>query len=366
MTLKLIPALRVLTGGRNLRGGVGHRRAGIAIGAVLALGLVACGSEPDADSAGDKDGSTSTTVELTSTEKEFCEREAELGTQFVNMQPDEVVEAINELGTLAPEDLADEFEIVAQSYADRTPDGQPKSTAQEYVASIQEAGGAIDAYVAEKCRPAAPPTTDAAESVLDAPKAGASITGKTPCPEVDGSSARTTSFDSAPPTCIDSAKKYVAKFETTKGDFEVTFDAKAAPISVNNFVVLARYHFYDGIPFHRIVPDFVIQAGDPVGDPWGTHGPGYTISEEPPADKKYEKYDMAMAKTSDPNSTGSQFFVVTGSAEPLNQLPTYSLIGSVTGGRDVVDEIGATPTGGAQNDTPSEAVVIEKVTIDES
>lgn len=199
-------------------------------------------------------------------------------------------------------------------------------------------------------------------ATLVPPQPGASITGDTKCPATDGSAERTTAFKSAPPMCIDKSKTYLATFETSRGSFVATLDPKEAPIGVNNFVVLARYKFYDGIPFHRIAADFVIQAGDPKGAPWGTHGPGYTISEEPPADLKYEKYDLAMAKTQEPNSTGSQFFISTGSTEPLDSTPTYTVLGSVTEGRDVVDKIGAIPS---VSDSPTEAVVIKTVTITE-
>lgn len=200
---------------------------------------------------------------------------------------------------------------------------------------------------------------------LPVPEPGASVTGATKCPPTDGSAVRTTAFEGAPPECIDTSKSYTATFKTTKGTFAVALDAKAAPIGVNNFVVLARYRFYDGIPFHRVVPGFVIQAGDPTGPPWGTHGPGYTIAEEPPADGKYQTYDLAMAKTSEANSTGSQFFVVTGDTEPLDANPGYSVLGTVSEGKDVVDAIGAVATGGESGDTPTEAVVIESVTITE-
>jgi len=206
-------------------------------------------------------------------------------------------------------------------------------------------------------------TVESAAATLKGPGQGAAIKGDTPCPKADGSSERTTSFENPPPMCIDASKTYTATFETTKGTFTATLDAKAAPKTVNNFVVLARFHFYDGIPFHRIVPDFVIQAGDPSDSPSGKGGPGYSIEEEPPADKTYEKYDLAMAKAQAPKSTGSQFFVVTGDPAALNATATYSLFGKVTDGTDVVDAIAVTPVTG---DTPNEQVTINKVTITES
>lgn len=132
-------------------------------------------------------------------------------------------------------------------------------------------------------------------------------------------------------------------------------------MSVNNFVVLSRYHYYDGVPFHRIVPGFVIQAGDGDGDPWGNNDLGYTIQDELPASSaEYTDYSLAMAN-SGPNTNGSQFFVVLpGGGKQLQ--PAYSLFGQVTEGQDVVDAIGK--LGDAQQ-KPTEAVVIKSVKITE-
>ena len=199
--------------------------------------------------------------------------------------------------------------------------------------------------------------------------AGGSSAAGAPCPPKGGTDERITSFDGPPRECIDPSKAYTAKITTSEGAFTVALDAKAAPTTVNNFVVLARSHFYDGIPFHRVVPDFVIQAGDPTDtdDPTqlGAGGPGYTIPEEPPADGSYAKYDLAMAKTQEPNSTGSQFFVVTGDPAPLISSPTYSLFGNVTDGKDVVDAIGNARVGGPNGDTPAQPVTIESIAITE-
>jgi hypothetical protein len=111
--------------------------------------------------------------------------------------------------------------------------------------------------------------------------AGKAITGDTPCPPTDGSAERTTSFEKAPPMCIDPAKSYTAAVDTNFGSFTIELDPKAAPKTVNNFVVLSLYHYFDGISCHRVVADFVIQCGDPKGD--GTGGPGYTFADELPA-----------------------------------------------------------------------------------
>ncbi|HNJ21693.1 MAG TPA: peptidylprolyl isomerase, partial [Microthrixaceae bacterium] len=154
-------------------------------------------------------------------------------------------------------------------------------------------------------------TTTAADAAeLPRPPEGITLTEKTPCPPAAGTEKRVERFAGPPPTCIDPDASYTATFSTTKGDFTATLDSKKAPVSVNNFVVLSRYHFYDGVPFHRIVPGFVIQAGDGDGDPWGNNDLGYSIHDELPASSaEYVDYSLAMAN-SGPNTNGSQFFVV--------------------------------------------------------
>jgi cyclophilin family peptidyl-prolyl cis-trans isomerase len=148
-------------------------------------------------------------------------------------------------------------------------------------------------------------------------------------------------FKSAPPMTIDPAKKYVATFDTTCGKFEVTLNPKDAPKTVNSFVFLAKQGFYDGLTFHRVAKDFVIQGGDPKGD--GTGGPGYNLPTEPPANG-YKKGSVAMAN-SGPDTTGSQFFVTLTDqgAQGLGAAPPYlySALGDVTKGMDVVDKLGS-------------------------
>lgn len=197
------------------------------------------------------------------------------------------------------------------------------------------------------------------------PGAGASVTGETPCPEADGSSERTTGFEQAPPTCIDAAKTYTATLETTEGDIVLELDAQAAPETVNNFVVLARYHFYDGVPFHRIIPGFMNQAGDPVGPTPGTGGPGYTISDElPEGEDPYPTGTLAMANTGSPDTGGSQWFItVEGGGAQLG--PTYTAFGHVVSGQEVVDAINEHGDA-ATNGTPTKVITINAVTITES
>jgi peptidyl-prolyl cis-trans isomerase B (cyclophilin B) len=162
---------------------------------------------------------------------------------------------------------------------------------------------------------------------------------------------------------LSKSKTYVATVSTTCGDFEITLDAKRAPITGGNFKYLADKKFFDGLTFHRIVPGFVIQGGDPAGN--GSGGPGYTVEEAPPSSLKYTTGVVAMAKTQpEPAGTsGSQFFVVTDGDGPAATLgPDYALVGKVTSGMDVVAKIG-----GIQSDPstgqPAAQVVIKSITV---
>ena len=179
------------------------------------------------------------------------------------------------------------------------------------------------------------------------------------CPPADGSAEKHQNFTKAFDTCIDPAKTYTADVETDAGTFTITFDATKAPKTVNNFVSLARYHYYDGIVFHRVIPNFVVQGGDPTGT--GSGGPGYEFADELPKAGEYEVGSVAMAN-SGPNTNGSQFFVVTGS-QGTSLPPSYSLFGKVTAGMDVVKKIEAD---GTQGGTPKVTHKIVRVTIKEA
>jgi cyclophilin family peptidyl-prolyl cis-trans isomerase len=186
------------------------------------------------------------------------------------------------------------------------------------------------------------------------------------CPAEDGSSERVLAFTGPPPTCIDPTKTYVADVETTRGDFEITLDPAGAPANVNNFVFLARYHYYEGVGFHRIIPGFVAQAGDPIGPQVGTGDPGYSVADEPPAQAPfYPPLSVAVANRFPEADTGSsQFFIVTGpEGEALD--PNYSRIGQVTAGDDVITAINETGASDGSGE-PLELTVIESITITES
>ncbi len=206
-------------------------------------------------------------------------------------------------------------------------------------------------------------TTTATEAAdLPAPPAGITLSAETECPPPGGSDERVQKFAGPPPKCIDPAATYTATFATTEGEFTATLDSQTAPIAVNNFVVLSRYHFYDGVPFHRIVPGFVIQAGDGDGAPWGNNDLGYEFEDELPTDSSaYTDHSLAMANAG-PGTNGSQFFVVLPGGGAQLQ-PNYTKFGQVTQGTDVVDAIGAL---GTATQEPSKAVLIESVTITET
>ncbi|MGH9189416.1 MAG: peptidylprolyl isomerase [Acidimicrobiales bacterium] len=182
----------------------------------------------------------------------------------------------------------------------------------------------------------------------------------TECPEADGSSPQKRRFDGPPPMCIDSTKSYTATMATSKGTMTIALDAAAAPATVNNFVVLARYHYFDGVAFHRVIPGFVIQGGDPEGT--GRGGPGYKFADELPKPGRYELGSLAMAN-SGPNTNGSQFFIISG-PDGMRLPPQYSLFGKVVAGLDVVAALDAVGSPGAGK--PKETVTIETVTIAES
>jgi cyclophilin family peptidyl-prolyl cis-trans isomerase len=179
------------------------------------------------------------------------------------------------------------------------------------------------------------------------------------CPPATPPGATPKTFDDAPKRCIEDGKDYAAVIATTEGTFTVDLAEATAPGTVNNFVVLAKWGWFNGDDFHRVVPGFVAQAGDPFGQPQGTGGPGYTIPDELPSGA-YAKGDVAMANTGQPDSGGSQWFVCDTGCKTLP--PQYSLFGKVTAGADVVDKILAL---GVSDGPPSKAIGITTVTITE-
>ena len=166
---------------------------------------------------------------------------------------------------------------------------------------------------------------------------------------------------SKPKTALDPSKTYDVTLETNCGSFTFRLDVKDSPKTTASFVSLVRRRYFINTIFHRIIPGFVIQGGDPTGS--GTDGPGYTTVDKPPASTKYTEGVVAMAKTQTepPGTAGSQFFVVVGKdAETLP--PDYAVLGNVTEGLDVAKRIGN--FGDPNTGEPLRLVEIEKATVD--
>jgi cyclophilin family peptidyl-prolyl cis-trans isomerase len=158
---------------------------------------------------------------------------------------------------------------------------------------------------------------------------------------------------------IDPAKRYTAEMVTNYGTLVIALDPSSAPKTVNNFVSLARYHYYDGLSFHRVIKGFVLQGGCPEGS--GRGGPGYRFEDELPKPGRYEVGSLAMANAG-PNTNGSQFFVISGSSG-VGLPPQYSLFGKVVKGLEHVEVMEKVETD--RNDRPVEPMVMEQVTITE-
>jgi cyclophilin family peptidyl-prolyl cis-trans isomerase len=200
------------------------------------------------------------------------------------------------------------------------------------------------------------PATEATTASPPEPAAGCRRV-EAPEPKRDGGQRK-------PTAKLDPGKTYDVVLATSCGSFTIRLDLKTSPATAASFVSLARKGFFDGTVFHRIVPGFVIQGGDPTGT--GTGGPGYSTVDRPPADAAYTTGVVAMAKTENeaPGTAGSQFYVVTG--EDAGLPPDYALLGKVTKGIEVTQRIGelGDPASGGSG-TPTQPVVIEKATVRE-
>jgi cyclophilin family peptidyl-prolyl cis-trans isomerase len=196
-------------------------------------------------------------------------------------------------------------------------------------------------------------TTTASPTTAQTTPAGCKSVAK-PKPKPDGSLKK-------PSAKLDASKTWTATVKTNCGSFAFKLDVKDAPNASASIAYLAGKKFFDGTIFHRIVPGFVIQGGDPTGS--GSGGPGYSTVDKPPSNASYKKGVVAMAKTGDePSGTaGSQFFVVTGPDAGLP--PDYAVVGKVTQGLDVVDRIGKL---GDQSERPTTTVEVESVRVSSS
>ena len=196
----------------------------------------------------------------------------------------------------------------------------------------------------------------------DSSSAGGDTTTKaTECADVEAPDARGSDSNEAPSEPLDASKTHTLIFDTSCGSFTVTLDAELAPKTAASLVALANAGYFDDTVFHRVVPGFVIQGGDPTQS--GSGGPGYSTVDVPPSDAAYTQGVVAMAKSGveAPGTAGSQFFVVTGDDAGLP--PDYAVVGEVTDGLDAVLRIDALGVG---DGPPSQPVVVNTVTVGES
>jgi cyclophilin family peptidyl-prolyl cis-trans isomerase len=208
----------------------------------------------------------------------------------------------------------------------------------------------------------------AATPAPPAPSAAPSAEAPAPSDDASGGGGLPATCPDAQPDPLPAGETRTVTIATDLGDIEIQVEADLSPIAAGNFVALAECGWYDGVVFHRVVPGFVIQAGDgqygrsPDVDPnlVGTGGPPYTIQDEP-VTATYGRGTVAMARTSEPNSVGSQFFIVTDDAAEaaLSSYNTYQIIGTVTSGMEVADAI----TAAADAENPSDPVVMTDVSV---
>jgi cyclophilin family peptidyl-prolyl cis-trans isomerase len=186
-------------------------------------------------------------------------------------------------------------------------------------------------------------------------------TGASSLPTIGPSVEPTTAGGACPtsqPPPLAAGESRTVTLNTSKGAITLKIEGALSPIAAGNFVALAACGYYDGVVFHRVVPGFVIQGGDPTGT--GSGGPGYTIQDEP-VTATYHRGTLAMARTPAPNSQGSQFFIVLAddAARSLASANTYAIFGEVVGGMDAVDAIAAA----ADAELPTNPIVMDSVTV---
>jgi cyclophilin family peptidyl-prolyl cis-trans isomerase len=180
------------------------------------------------------------------------------------------------------------------------------------------------------------------------------------CPSPDGSAEQQQAFDAQPPMCLDPTLAYSALVTTNKGEITIDLDQDKAPVTVNNFVFLARNQYFDATTCHRIIPGFVVQCGDPTAT--GGGDPGYKFADELPEAGEYQIGSIAMAN-SGPDTNGSQFFIITGD-QGAALPPQYTLFGEVATGFD--ETVLQMEAAGTASGSPSEPVEIESVVISTS
>jgi cyclophilin family peptidyl-prolyl cis-trans isomerase len=272
--------------------------------------------------------------------------------------------------------------IIALFVVQSTGGGSKKNTA---LSTTKTTAQGVTTTVAGTTPTTAAAATSSPPMAAPVPSGGSITASPPPCPNADGSSPRASHFASAPGTCIDPTKNYTATFTTTQGSIVVALDTAHTAGTVNNFVFLARYHYYDGSSFDRIDQSIdIIQGGSPSTQTIADPGPGYTINDEGhfTTDAQgnlhgpytYAAGDLVMARGSGPKSASAQYFFVYGpAASQLDSQGTYVVFGHVTTGLSILQNIGnnlyepcpasdQTCLGGA----PKVPIVVKSVTISES
>jgi cyclophilin family peptidyl-prolyl cis-trans isomerase len=221
------------------------------------------------------------------------------------------------------------------------------------------AAGAALALTLSACGSDGTSSSNAAGATTTA--AGAAGAATTTCAKADGSSPKTGQFSAAPPMCLQPGKKYTATIETNRGTVHIALRNDIAPNTVNSFVNLARYHYFDGTTCHRAIKNFVVQCGDPTAT--GTGGPGSEFPDELSKIEPYKIGSLAMAN-SGPNTNGSQFFIITGS-DGAALPPKYTLFGQVDAA-DMKMVATLVALGNPTDGPPTKPIDIKSVTITES
>jgi cyclophilin family peptidyl-prolyl cis-trans isomerase len=214
------------------------------------------------------------------------------------------------------------------------------------------------AYIVIAANPPAPKQDATTARPAAAPQQSPAAGAQPQAADSGDVSAKKKQYDKPGDMKIDPAKTYTATIETDAGTMVAELYPKLAPKTVNSFVFLAKEGFYDGVIFHRVIPGFMIQGGDPTGT--GSGGPGYSLPAEF-NETKHVRGILSMARTQDPNSAGSQFFVMHATAPHLDN--QYTVFGKVTKGEEVIDKIVNAPKDG--NDRPNNPVKIKTIKIDE-
>ncbi|WP_291431805.1 peptidylprolyl isomerase [Deinococcus sp.] len=209
-------------------------------------------------------------------------------------------------------------------------------------------GAVLSACAPATTRAAMPVTAPVKPVAAPSPAPAAPVESFVPMPFLSDAPVR--SFQTAPPMTIDPARRYRAVLKTSQGEMTLDLNAQAAPLAVNNFVFLARHHFYDGTRFHRVIDGFMAQGGDPFSADlakqgvWGTGTPGYNFNAEIMNGLRFDRAGvLGMARSQSLSSQGSQFFITVAPADFLSG--QYTVFGKVLAGQDVLAKLNRTYSG---------------------